>query len=132
MLNQKYKRSFYHLLSLINKAYEKNNTTLFFKNNGLHNKKILSLLLAEGFIISFKEYDNLLVIKLKASSGSKNIISSSITDLQNKACTVKELVANQRREGKAVFRIINTDAGLITSICAIEKNKGGKVIAKLC
>src|ERR1700741_3945110 len=93
--NQKYSQEFYHLLSLIKKANDKNQNYLFIKQRGT-NDQILQLLLNEGFINSYKSYGILLVIKMNNLQNKKPF--NTIT-INKKNISLNDLKKTQRREG---------------------------------
>lgn len=134
---QHYNKEFFSLLATIKKASTKNLEFVFFKKQNNHNV-ILKLLLAEGFIFSFQDYSNFVIIRLK-SAAQNNINSKSFTTLKtthrlsrkNFTVSLQELISLQRREGAATYYILTTDQGLLTSFAAIEKGVGGKLLFKI-
>lgn len=136
-VKQHYNKEFFHLVTSIKKASDKNLEFLFFKKQASHSL-ILKLLLTEGFIVSFQEHSNFLIIRLK-STIQNNFNTKSFSILKNtqrlsrKNLTVslQELISLQRREGVSTYYILNTDQGLLTSFSAIEKKVGGKLLLKI-
>lgn len=124
-------------MSAIKKALNKGHEVLFFKKQGSHTT-ILRLLLDEGFIISFQEHAEFVVIRLKVISSS-SINNKSFVTLEsayrigrkNFTISLKELLSLQRREGGTSYYILNTDKGLLTSFAAIENSIGGKLLLKI-
>jgi ribosomal protein S8 len=134
---QQYNKEFFHLILAIKKASDKNSEFVFFKKQSSHSL-ILKLLLAEGFIISFQEHPNFLVIRLR-STIQNNFNTKSFSVLKtthrlsrkNLTVSLQELVSLQRREGASTYYILTTDQGLLTSFSAIEKGIGGKLLLKI-
>lgn len=130
---QHYNSEFFHLISSIKKSLDKNQELLFFKKKNNHSK-ILNLLLSEGFIISFQDHQNFLIIRIKLDNRAKSIhtlVASQRIGRKNFTISFKELLMLQRREGVASYFILNTGQGLISSFEAIEKKIGGKLLLKI-
>lgn len=130
-------KEFFSLISAIKKASDKGLEFLFFKKKKNH-FLILQLLRTEGFIISYQEHPNFLVIRLKSNvQRGRNTRTFSILSAaqrigrKNFTVALQELIKLQRREGMSAYYILNTDHGLITSFAAIEKGIGGKLLIKI-
>jgi ribosomal protein S8 len=132
---QHFNKEFFHLLNAIKKASKKNQEVLFFKKVGNYST-VLQLLTKEGFISSFQDNVNFLVIRLKLfkSTSAKSInVLKPAQRLGRKNLTVsfKELLTLQRKEGVSSYFVLSTDQGLLTSFLAIEKCIGGKLLFKI-
>jgi ribosomal protein S8 len=134
---QVFNKEFFLLVSAIKKASDKGLEFLFFKKKNNH-YLILQLLRTEGFIVSYQEHPNFLIIRLKSNAqGARNTKAFSILNAtqrigrKNFTVSLQELIKLQRREGMSTYYIINTDYGLVTSFSAIEKGVGGKLLIKI-
>jgi len=125
MLKQKINQSLSHLISAINKAYKKRQRIIFFKASSYSTiTPVLQLLLNNGLILSFKNYNNLAIIKLNINS------KEQLSATPYNSIKLNKLISEQRRNGS--IYVLNTDKGLLTSLKALEKNTGGRLIMKIC
>lgn len=134
---QHYNQEFYHLISAIRKTMDRNREVLLFKTRGSHSK-ILQLLMNEGLIISFQSYKGFITVRVRhADRTESNQRGFNLIELAErigrKNCTISllELELLQRRQGGAVYYILNTDKGLLTSFKAIEKCVGGDLLLRI-
>lgn len=134
---QRFNKEFFLLIAAIKKASDKGSELVFFKKQNNHDS-ILKLLLSEGFIVSYQEHLNFLVIRLKSiiqggrnTKAFSNLIATPRIGRKNFTVSLQELIKLQRREGMSAYYILSTDYGLITSFSAIEKGIGGNLLIKI-
>ena len=131
LIKQKYSKEFFHLISALQKALTKNLEILCFKKKENH-QAILSLLFSEGLISSFQIHPNFLIIRLKPFSKTLfTIKTAQRIGRKNLTVSTKELISLQRQAGASSYFILSTDYGFLTSLLAIEKGIGGKLILKI-
>lgn len=122
------------LLSKINLAIKRNQTKLVFKK--LKNySSLLQILTTQGYIKSYEEYPDLLIIHLKTTIDRRyrSLIELNFSSRVARKPTASFYHLNklQRRQGFVSDYILATDRGLLTSNEALFKKIGGKIIVKL-
>jgi ribosomal protein S8 len=124
-----------HLLTRLNRAVACRKTSVVIKKLG-SSSKLLDILVADGYIKSYVEYPDLVVVSLKISFFGRR--SDAITSLvpvtrygRKTALPLCALKANLRRTGTTPFIILHTDKGLLTGLEAVKRNVGGKGLIQL-
>jgi ribosomal protein S8 len=135
LIKRKYAGEFQHLISSIKKTADRRRETLIFKKKGNYSK-VLNILVEAGFIKTYHEMPELLIIRLKGHTITDRI--PSFVELSQKmrvgrkaAIDASDLMKLQRREGGAAYYILSTDRGILTSFEAIRQHLGGKVLFRI-
>lgn len=128
-MKQHFDKNFYLLVQNINKAYVRGYTTLFFKTQS-NLKMLLLLLLKEGYIMSYQVYKSFIFIRLNTASDKRSVFEKSKRVGRAATSSLRSLKHTQYVSGTSVFSVLSTDKGLLTSLTAVEKGVGGRMIFK--
>lgn len=125
----------HHLLTRLNRAAACQKTSVVIKKLG-SSSKILDILVAEGYIKSYVQYPDFVVVQLKVSFfGRRSDALTSVTTVarygRKTALPLHSLKANLRRTGSTPCVILHTDKGLLTSLEAVKCNVGGKGLIQI-
>lgn len=124
-----------HLLTRLNRAVACRKTSVIIKKLGSPSK-LLNILVAEGYIQSYIEYSDFIVVNLKISFfGRRNDAITSLVPVtrygRKTALPFKALKANLRRTGTTPCVILHSDKGLLTAFEAVKHNIGGKGLIQI-
>jgi ribosomal protein S8 len=125
-----------HLLTRLHRAIASRKSSIVVKKLGSASSKILNILVTEGFIKSYVEYPDLIVVNLKVSflehrfEGMTAIRPVSRYGRKT-ALPLQMLKTTFRRSGSTPCIILQTDKGLSTSVDAIRLNIGGKGVIQI-
>lgn len=124
-----------HLLTRLNRAAACRKPSVVIKKLG-STSKILDILVAEGYIKSYTQYPDLVIIQLQISFfGRRSDALTSVDPVlrygRKTALPLHSLKSNFRRTGSTPCVILHTDKGLLTSLEAIKCNVGGKGVIQI-
>lgn len=138
LIKKAYQGEFKHLLSILRLAVLDNRSYVAFPKNKFNYLAILKLLHSEGFIESYEDRKEILIINLKQtywksfqlpvhafSSLEKVHISKSST------ATAKQLARLSVRQGQIPGVVISTDRGIAPLRSAVSKKIGGMPLFKI-
>ena len=124
-----------HLLTRLNRAVDGWKTQVVVKKLGSVST-VLNILVREGFIKSYTEYPDLVVVMLKVSfinsrSESINEIRPIVRFGRKTALPLQSLKTTLQKSGTTPCIILHTDKGLLTSLEAVRLNVGGKGLIQI-
>jgi ribosomal protein S8 len=136
LIKRKYSGELQHLISSIKKAADRSQETVIFKKSGRYHAAVLDVLVQAGFIKTYKELPELLVIRLKSHGFTHQVPSfvelAKVSRVGRQAnINIQQLTKLQRREGGAAYYIMSTDQGIMTSFEAIARHISGKVLFRI-
>lgn len=125
----------HHLLTRLNRAILVRKSFIVVKKLGSV-FPILNLLVKEGYVRSYVEYPDLVIIYLKIiviDHRSESILSVSVVPRygRNTAIPLRDLKVKLQKTGITPCTILHTDKGLLTSFDAVRLNTGGKGLIQI-
>jgi len=131
MKKQIFNKEFYSLVSSISSAMTRGRQTLFFKKVANHDR-ILSVLVREGFIISYQTHKMFIFIRLNAPKSSATFVErAKRIARRNFSISLSELRSLHIRNGGIPNLVLSTDLGILSSVDAVEKGVGGRILFKI-
>jgi ribosomal protein S8 len=137
-IKKAYHGEFKHLLSLIRSALLNNLTLVSFPKKKLNYLGILRQLQLQGYIESFEQRGEVLVIGLKhRHTDSRASVVQPLNQIESvrlnkrQTGTAKQIKKHQVLQGQAVYYAISTDRGLISGLEASSKKIGGIPLFKI-
>jgi ribosomal protein S8 len=137
-IKKAYHGEFKHLLSLIRSALLNNLAFVSFPKKKLNYLEILRQLQLQGYIESFEQRGEVLVIGLKHRylESRASVVHplnqiESIRLNKRQTSTAKQIKKHQILQGQAVYYAISTDRGLISGLEASSRKIGGIPLFKI-
>lgn len=138
LIKKAYQGEFKHLLSILRLAVLDNRSYVSFAKKKFNYTPILKLIHTEGFIESYEERQEIIIVSLKQTYWkSFQLPVHAFSDLEkvrmNKKSTAtsKQLIKQQMRQGQVPHVSISTDRGAISAREAVSKKIGGMPLFKI-
>ena len=138
LIKKAYQGEFKHLLSIVRLAMLDNRSYVAFPKKKFNYTPILRLIQLEGFIESYEDRDEIVIINLKQTYWKSfqlplHAFSALEKVRMNKKVTAtsKQLTRQNLRQGQMPHISVSTDRGIISSREASNKKIGGMPLFKI-
>jgi len=138
LIKKAYQGEFKHLLSILRLAVLDNRSYVAFPKKKFNYTPILKLLHTEGFVESYEDRKEIIIISLKQTYWKSfqlpvHAFSSLEAVRMNKSMTAssKQLAKQNMRQGQIPHVSVSTDCGIMSSREAASKKVGGLPLFKI-